>query len=690
MASFSRCLPLTVLLVSALRPAFGQNVPFTAARIPNKELLKISQRALKDGEDDYKATPPRYAAALPHFLEAQKINPNNGALNLRIGDCYLNMGDKATALPYLQKAAELETGPAAPRTHYVLGRAYQLSAKWAEALKEFEHARPVATAAAPVKKSQPVEASGAEVNRRLAECKAGQRLMQNPVRVFVDNLGPALNSAEDDHSPLVLPDESMLYLTSRRPGSLGGAKDASGHGFMEDIYQAAWDGKNWGPARLPGTPLNTNGADVAVAISADGQRLLLHSDNNPDDLSESRLSAAGWSKPRPLGSHINSKHRETSASFSPDGRYVYFVSDKPEGSLGGRDIYKAEIDGKNPPVNLGAGINTPYDEEGVFMQPDGKTLVFSSQGHGTMGGFDVFKSVYENGKWSEPENLGWPLNTPEDDIFFVTTASGRYGYYCSSRAGGQGGQDVYRVTFLGPEKQVVINQDDRLLAAHSQLIRQPVPALVVPVVTPEVTLLKGTVTDINNQQPVQARLDVLDNVSGQVLGTFQTTANGKYLLSLPSGTNYGLVVSNEAYLFHSENVNLPPSTGFAETKRDIRLQKAEPGSNIVLNNVFFDPGKAVLRPESTAELERVLKLLADMPKLKLHLAGHTDNVGDPDTNLSLSQRRAQAIMTYLMEHKVKPDRLTATGYGATIPLAANTTEAGRQLNRRIEFKVVSR
>lgn len=689
MAYFQRFLLLAALFNGTLQCVSGQNVAFTAARIPNKELLKISQRALKDGEEEYKATPPRYAAALPHFLEAQKINPNNGALNLRIGDCYLNMGDKATALPYLQKAAELETGPGAPRAHYVLGRAYQLTAKWAEALKELEHARaPVAVA--PVKKGQPVDASMAEVNRRIGECKAGQYLTQHPVRVFIDNLGPTVNSAEDDHSPLVLPDESMLYLTSRRPGSLGGAKDPGGHGFTEDIYQTAGDGKAWGPARLPGAPLNSDGADVAVALSADGQRLLLHADNHPGDLSESRLSATGWSKPRELGSHINTKYRETSASFSPDGRYVYFVSDKPEGSLGGRDIYKAEIDGKTPPVNLGPAINTPYEEEAVFMQADGKTLIFSSQGHGTMGGFDVFKSVYENGKWSTPENLGWPLNTPDDDLFFVTTASGRYGYYCSNRADGQGGLDVYRVTFLGAEKQVVINQDDRLLAIRPQLMRQPVPALVVPVVTPEVTLLKGVVTDINNQQPVQARLDVLNNANGQVLGTFQTTAAGKYLLSLPSGTNYGLVVNTEGYLFHSENMNLPPSTGFAETRRDIRMQRPEAGSNIVLNNVFFDAGKAVLRPESTAELERLMKLLNETPKLKLHLAGHTDNVGDPDTNLSLSQRRAQAIMTYLIEHKIKPDRLTATGYGATIPLAANTTEAGRQLNRRIEFKVVAR
>ena len=678
---------LGALLTAALVPAHAQSVPFTSARIPNKELLKIAQRAIKAGEEDYKASSPRYLAALPHFLEAQKINPNNGGLNLEIGDCYLNMGDKATALPYLQKAAELETGPAASRAHYVLGRAYQLSAHWPEALKEFERARPVANTA--VKKGQPTaDAVTTNVNRRLAECKAGQRLMQHPLRLFVDNLGPTVNSPEDELNPLVTADESGLFLTSYRAGALGGAKNINGHGLLPDVYHATRSGPDWGPARTLNAPVNSNAADMAVATSADGQRLLLHADGEDGDLSETHLTASGWSKPHPLGSHINTKYRETSATFSPDGRYVYFVSDKPEGGLGGRDIYRAEIEGKTPPVNLGADINTPYDEEGVFMQPDGKTLLFSSQGHGTMGGFDVFKSVLENGKWSEPENLGWPLNTPDDDLFFSTTASGRYGYFASDRPGGSGGLDLYRVTFLGAEKQPLLDQDDRLLSDLPRLIREPRPALVVPVVTPTVTLLKGVVTDISNQQPVPAQLDVINNANGQTIGTFQTTLAGRYLLPLPSGINYAVVVHHDNFLAYFDNVNLPPDAGFAEARHDVRLQKMEPGSNVVLQNVFFAPGQDVLRPESTPELNRLVQLLSDNSRLKVHLAGHTDEAGSDNQNQDLSQRRVQVIMAYLVAHKIKAERLTATGYGATVPY--NDTADGRKLSCRTEFKVMSR
>jgi hypothetical protein len=555
MASFPRFLCALMLLAGVLLSAQAQNVPFNSDGIKNKDALKAAQKLLKNGEEHYSATPPRYAAALPLFLEAEKYNRSNAALNLRIGDCYLSLGDKAAALPYLQKAAELETRPA-PRTHYVLARAYQLTAQWPEAIKEYERARPVV--AGPAKKGQPIDASTAEVNRRIGECKSGLQLMQHPTRVFIDNLGPGLNSPEADYGPVVSADESALFLTSRRAGALGGQKGADGN---DDIYQALWDGNAWGPARNPNAPVNSAGTDATVALSADGQRLLLHAENTPDDLSETRLTPGGWSRPRPLGSHINTKYRETSASYSPDGHYVYFVSNKPEGSLGGFDIYKAEVDGRTPPQNLGAAINTPYDEEGVYMQPDGKTLFFSSKGHSTMGGFDIFKSVYKNGVWSTPENLGWPINTPDDDVFFVTSASGRHGYYASDRAGGLGGKDIYRVTFLGPEKQPLLSQQDRLLAANPHMVRQLRPAPKVPVVTAEVTLLKGIITDISSPQPIPAQIEVVDNATGLSIGTFPATAAGKYLLSLPSGTNYGLVVRHEAYLYHSENVNLTAGGG---------------------------------------------------------------------------------------------------------------------------------
>ncbi|GAA4368576.1 hypothetical protein GCM10023185_41490 [Hymenobacter saemangeumensis] len=686
MPSFIRLL-LTLLLSGTVLGASAQSVAFTKDNFAgNKEGLKAAQRALKDGDEAYLADPPRYGTALTSYLEAHKFNPDNAALNVKIGDCYLNSLTKTQALPYLQKAARLDP-TADTRLHYLLARAYHLNGKWAEAIREYQEAKPVAG----TKGSDDLAVTSNDLARHIRECKNGEQLMKNPVRAFIDNVGPEINSPYSDYGPVVSADESVILITSRRPADAKAKKDPDGDGYFEDIYQATRKGKAWTPAKNLGSPVNTDGHDATVGLAPDGQRMLVYVENNGGDLNESNLKGNSWSKPLNLGSRINTRFHESSATYSPDGRFLYFVSDKPEGGRGGRDIYKVEIEGRGPAQNLGPQINTPYGEEGVFMMPDGKTMYFSSEGHNSMGGYDIFKAVFEDGKWSEPENLGWPINTPDDDVFFVTSASGRYGYYSSDRPGGLGGKDIYRVTFLGPEKQPLLSQEDQLLASRLQPVKQSVLAPAVEVAVAKVTILKGTITDNNTKQPIEAGIDVIDNVTGQSIATFRSNAtSGKYLVSLPSGTNYGIVVRQDGYLFHSENFDLPTTAAYAEVVKDIPLKKLEVGATVVLRNIFFDTGKATLRPESTSELERLQKLMAENPALKLEMDGHTDNVGKPAMNQDLSQRRAQAVVTYLTQHGIGADRLSAVGYGDTKPVVPNTSKAGRQLNRRTEFKVVAK
>jgi len=679
---------LLLLVVLQAGRARAQSVEFTKDNFgDNKEGMRAAIREIKDGDGDYTADPPRYAEALSHYLEAQKFNPNNALLNVKIGDCYLNSPTKAVALPFLQRAAKLDVN-ADSRTHYLLARALHLNAKWREAIAEYQLAQPMGSAS---RKYEGPIITANDLQRRIQECRNGQQLMAHPARVFIDNAGSELNSAAADYSPVVSADESTILITSRRPGSTGGKKSPDGNDFYEDIYQATWKGKAWSVASNLGAPVNTDEHNATVGLSPDGQRMLVYEDVNNGDLLEATLRGSAWGKPRKLSSSINSQSHESSASYSPDGRFLYFVSDRREGGLGGPDIYKVALEGKSEPVNLGSTINTAYGEEGVFMAPDGKTLYFSSQGHNGMGGYDIYKSVYENGKWSQPENLGWPINTPDDDVFFVTSASGRHGYYSSDRAGGYGEKDIYRITFLGPEKPPVLSQEDQLLAGRLEPVKQTVLAPAVAVATAQVTILKGTVTDDATKQPLEAPIDLIDNASGQTIATFRSNAtSGKYLVSLPSGTNYGIVVRQEGYLFHSENFDLPAGAAFAEVVKDIALKKLEVGTTIVLRNIFFDTGKATLRPESTAELERLQKLLTETPALKLEMSGHTDDVGDEKMNQDLSQRRAQAVVAYLTQHGIAPARLTAAGYGESQPVAPNTTKAGRQLNRRTEFKVMAK
>lgn len=672
------CLLLTASAASA------QSVEFSKDRFGNdKDGLKAAQKDLKAGDAFYESDPARYEQALVFYLKAQQFNPSNDQLNLKIGDCYLHSGFKPRALEYLQRAYQLNPD-VSPRIHYLLGRGLHLNAKWDEAIAEYKRAIPATG-------TKNTAGLVLDIQKKIKECENGRRLAAKPTRVFIDNAGPGVNSPYPDYGPVITADESVILFTSRREGSTGGKTDPELGGYFEDIYQSTREGKDgWSTARNLGENINTDGHDATVGLSPDGQRLLVYLENNGGDLHQAELRGTEWRKPQQLGSRINSKYHESSASYTPDGRNLFFVSDK-EGGLGSRDIYRIEIEGRGPAQNLGPVINTQYGEEGVFLHPDGKTMYFSSEGHDAMGGYDIFKSVFENGKWSKPENLGWPINTPDDDVFFVISASGRRGYYSSFREDGLGSKDIYQITFLGAEKPPVLSQEDQLLASRVQPVKETLLAPPVAIVAAQVTILKGVVSEEASRQPLEATIDVVDNSLNQVIASFQSNAkSGRYLVSLPSGVNYGIVVRKEGYLFHSENFDLPAGAAYSEVVKDIALKKLDVGVKVVLNNIFFDFDKATLRKESTGELERLHKLLTETPALRLEISGHTDNVGADAYNKDLSQRRAKAVVDYLVGKGVDKARLTFAGYGDTQPVAPNTSKANRQLNRRTEFKVTGK
>jgi flagellar motor protein MotB len=383
------------------------------------------------------------------------------------------------------------------------------------------------------------------------------------------------------------------------------------------------------------------------------------------DIYESQLQGTQWTEPVRLPEPVNSEQHESSASISPDGRTIYFVSDR-DGGQGGRDIWYCTQDaaGKwGDAKNIGDPINTRDDEEGVFIHPDGKTIYFSSKGRFTYGGYDIFKSELQNGVWSEPENMGEPINTTGDDFFFVIDAKGTTGYYTSSMKGGFGDKDIYKITFSPIKKKK----------------------------GPKLILLKGIISDELNGKPLEASIEIIDNEKNVVL--FKLTSNsatGKYLVSLPSGKNYGISVNGKGYLFHSENFNVLDTASYIEINKDIQLKKLEVGNKIVLNNIFYDFDKATLRPESIHELERLLALMKDNPTLKIELASHTDSKGTDEYNLKLSQARAQSVVDYLISKNISKDRLVAKGYGESVPIATNDTDEGRQLNRRTDFKILSK
>ena len=306
-----------------------------------------------------------------------------------------------------------------------------------------------------------------------------------------------------------------------------------------------------------------------------------------------------------------------------------------------------------------------------------------------MGGFDIFKSTLNNGEWSEPENLGFPINTVGEDVSFILSANGKKGYYSSSNVGGKGDKDIYVITFLVPEKEGVLNTEDNLLAGITKPIREKVIEPEIEIRENQLTILKGIISDAITQEPLEASIEIWDNERNESIGLFDSNSKtGKYLLSLPSGVNYGIAVRFKGYLFNSENIVIPASAEYQVIYKNIELKKLDVGSKIVLRNIFFDTAKDSLRSESYAELDRLAKLLNEYKNLRIEISGHTDNVGSAKYNQLLSQRRAKAVVGYLILEGIDYMRLEYAGYGFDQTIATNDTEEGRQMNRRTEFKIL--
>lgn len=663
----------------------------------NKLFEVIPSAYINDNDNEYKVRASYYKEALPLFSRANKFNPNNADLNYKLGRCYLvSSVYKEESVPHLEKALQLNPAVASD-IQYHLGRAYHITMNFDKAIGAFEKYK------AALSSKNPLEIE--DVVKRIEECKTAKELVAKPERVFIDNFGGVVNSKYPEYGAIINADESVMLFTSRRNTTTGGGVDAGLNEYFEDIYiTKKVDGKWTTPENL-GTPVNSDEHDATVAVAPDAQSMIIYKDEKGDgNLFESKLIGSAWSKPKRMTKNINTKMHESSASYSSDGKTLYFVSNKP-GGFGMHDIYVTHWDEKlkdwGEATNLGSKINTKYKEEAVLIHPDGKTLYFSSQGHKTMGGFDVFVSTLnENGTWSEPINIGYPINTVDDDVFFVINSSGRRGYYSSFKTDGYGEKDIYLITFLGPEKPMQTSSEDNLLAS----IAKPVSEKVVEKTIEggkNITILKGIIRDDKTKLPLGASIELIDVEANISLATFESNeSTGKYLVSLPSGKNYGLIIRKEGYLFHSENFNIPVTAAYQEVEKNIDLKKIDIGSIIVLKNIFYDYNKATLRDASKNELDRLVKLLNENPTIKIELSAHTDSRGGDKYNEDLSQKRAQSCVDYLIKNGISTDRLVSKGYGESRLVITDAEiaklkfedekEAAHQENRRTEFKILSK
>ncbi len=659
----------------------------------NKKEFKLEEEGyeeavqnLKKGDKLYKTKKRAgYKDALHYYLTANNYNSENAALNYLIGAAYLQTSEKEKALPFLEKAKELY-GFVTEDIHYLLGLAKQYNYQFEEAIVEYQ------TYLDNLKKDK---IGKSKAQKRIKECNSGIALMEKPVRCFIDNLGKGVNTQAPEYSPVFNYNDSILYFTSRRSTTTGGSIDPSNGLYKEDIYYSRFLNGDWQEAQ-PLTDLNTKFNEASVSMSSVGDELTIYKGKeNGGDLFNAKNFGESWEKPQRL-KKINSKNKESAISVTPDGQTVFFISDR-NGGQGRLDIWYAEKNEKGnwgKPQNMGPEINTKYDEQAVKISEDGQRLYFSSQGHNSMGGYDVFVTrKQDDGSWSKPENLGYPVNTTGDDIFFTPTPVKRYAYYASEREDSHGDKDIYKIVFLGKEKPTLVseNNPNDLIAFFAKPtdeinIEKPVHIKVI-----QLSLVKGTVTDAYSGKPITATLELVDNATGKLVKKVVSyPSTGAYTVPLPPGKDYALTAGAPDYFFHSENFVIADTSTHEVITKNIQLQPMGVGAKIVLNNVFFDSGKHTLRPESYSELNRLARILQEYKNLRVEISGHTDSKGSDSFNQKLSQRRAQAVVNYILTQGVNSSQIIAVGYGESQPRADNVTAQGRQLNRRVEAKILEK
>jgi outer membrane protein OmpA-like peptidoglycan-associated protein/tetratricopeptide (TPR) repeat protein len=684
---------LFTFIFLVFQSVFAQEIEFKAGNFKEKKdefkaiMTKMSaaDNFLNAGNDAVAVvTNPgdNFKNALKLYLEINDFNDKSAKVNMNIGNCYLYTNEKYKAIPYLEKAKELNPNTD-PFIYFLLGQTEQLQGNFDEAIENYKKYEELG-------KSKYVEEYKKLISKYKSECKSGKILVADKKRVWVDNVAE-INSPEDDFAPSLSIDGEVLMFNSKRknnhqPNELGE--------YDSEIYTSTFNGTKWSEPKNVGAPLNTPQDDAASNLSYDGQRLLLWKKENDGStvVYESKLKGLSWSEPYPKMSYIVNKEQNTTyACYEPLDIKIYYITDK----RGDRNIdfsgLMAQYENKwGKGQSASHTINTKFHEESVYIHPDGRTMYFSSQGHNSMGGTDIFvvrKNDLE--QWGVPENLGYPINTPYDDMFFAATANGKYAYIASNRPGGKGGMDIYKVTFWGPDKQFDIATEDYLLASIAKPIKDNSIAKKVEVEKNSLTVFKGTVIDAITRKPIEAELEIIDNTKGESISTFTSnSATGKFLLSLPAGKNYGITVKKEGYLFHSENFNIPDLSDFNMIDKQVELNNIKIGSKIALRNVFFATGKSTITSDSYPELDRLVKLMNDVPKLRVEISGHTDNQGSDQLNTKLSQERAQAVMDYLIGKGINKSRLEAMGYGPNRPMDTNETAEGRQNNRRTELEII--
>jgi outer membrane protein OmpA-like peptidoglycan-associated protein len=620
-----------------------------------KEIRKIFLEA-----ESYFLYENEYELAVPLYLTLHHYDSINANINYKIGVCYLSIpGKKAKAIPYLEAAVKNTTSDyhetykekSSPiDAYYYLGLAYQVNNLLDEAIKSYQQFKKLLD----VQEYYQIDF----VNLQIKACEIAEKLQEEPIKYIEKKLNDVINAYQLNFNPVVSGNDSILVYTAKI-------------GLFNYIFYARKIDGQWSTPVNISINLETKEDCTSASLSYNGDKLFLFkNDGNIGNIYESNFVNGKWTKIKKLPRNINTKYWESHACLSPDEKVLYFTSNRTRG-FGGLDIYKSELQ-KNgewgPAQNLGPNINSPYNEDTPFIINNGNTLYFSSQGHYNMGGFDIFYSnKLKNNKWSVPINLGYPINTTDDERFYTPVEKGSKAYYARYTTGEYTKKEIYEIDIISGEIPVDI-------------------------------AIKGKIGLQDNKPGFDTTFSVctVDTLHSDTIHLIKPDLiTGEFFMKVPSG-NYYVIFSSEGYETKIEQVSIPENFNRSEIILNPLLVPKEVtrGKYIVIKNILFGYDSYSLDRDAKIILEKLFSIMQQYPSLQIEVIGHTDSKGAEVYNLKLSQNRAYSVINYLVDNGINRSRFSAAGVGESVHIAINTNPdgtdnaEGRRFNRRVNIKVL--
>jgi len=596
-----------------------------------------------------------YSKAETLFRIAVEHDPEFFEAYMMLGELYSRLNNHPKAVENYRKAVEIDSLAYTP-VYFSLASSELMTEDYTNALINYK---------AYLRHGGGIAKNNQKAIKNIKNCEFAIEAIKKPVPFNPVSVGSGINTKDDEYWPSITADGQTLMFTRQ----LFHSRNILNRGiYQEDFYVSFLSDSGWVESINAGEPLNTNQNEGAQTLSSSGNYMYFTACDRPGGLGScdiyfSANNNGRWSIPYNLGNPVNTTSWESTPSISADGTILFFSSSRA-GGFGGKDLWYSFLSEKGiwkEPINMGKIINTSGDEMSPFIHFDGKSLYFASDGRPGMGGFDIYLArMKKDSTWTEPRNLGYPVNTSNDEMGLVIEAGGQKAYF-SSKRDNINGKDIF-----------CFNLDKSF---------RPNP----------VSYLKGSVTDRETGKKLKADYELINLTTDKITVKGRTDDTGIFLVCLPSGNNYGINVTRAGYLFYSENIMFEGiHTVMEPLIKNIALSPVKVGEKMLLANVFYEVDRWELKKESLPELDNLGDLLKFNQDFIVEIGGYTDSTGSDEHNLILSEKRALSVVNYLVNIGISPGRLQYKGYGNTSPIGDNITTEGRRLNRRTEVKILAR